>query len=839
MQTPSDPTQAAALSRAVVERPVRVVRHHIRIDFDNDWTFDNHYSDVSEIVQSDSITLDQAKLTTDVPEEINPFVGYSSNELTFTLQGTRSGDTLAVSEWISRFRTDGPFFDQRLEGRWVKYNVAEETDAGPVPTRRFTGIVRKIEINRATGTVKLTCNDALIYSTSTVILPHWAVDSSAGSTNWDARRPINSSWVFEEIMRQCNTPVGPPARSGCAFYASMDGSMLPSVGALDDFVFDVGGESHGLIPSSSLLMTQGRFGPTLAAAPAGAGAARFYSHNMCRADRALYVPADGTGDGPVNVGFTFWAYSDGTATRTIPAYNEIWYDGLWTGLSLTRARLTTDFFVQVGSNGQVWAKITDRLANPRWGWSAQPAGWHAYNVLAKFRNNSIQLELRVDGVLQGSASQGEGNQSQGYRYGVSSTPIGIPPRVQMVRYDLASHLQIYWGGAEVDWVDGQDYPTTQPDGLSWADWTGNLSELSFIPDTTYENAWALLQKLANSEFAMLRIDEWGRPRYRAAYDWHNTRDLDGVRTFTVDNIEDMVTAPTFDQFATRLEMPYVDRKAVISETWRPTSSLQMLMPPNAVTQHGPYNPPEPVIRGTTAGTMVSGWSDASWRGKSWPQNESYAAAVLAGNITVDATDRNHDGSSADALTIVPSFFWSTDKREVVIQAATTNWSATDPIGVYFGAQLVESGYSSTDPKPGILFSLKASVYSDLVENTHVEQNDDAVLLDGVVTLKLERDEWRQTVATAQALAPLLLDDVANPVPVVEGFAARLDQRLQIGDVIVLDPKDSYSSTVRAQIVGMSQQDAMMRLDLRLVATPSRWILGVAGSSELGVTTVLA
>lgn len=839
MQIPGDPTQAAALARAL-ERDVRVVRHHIRIDFDNDWTFDNPYSDVSEIVQNDSVSLDQARLTTDLPEEINPFVGYSSNELTFTLQGTRSGDTMPVSEWISRFRTDGPFYDQRLEGRWVKYNVVEETEVGPVPTRRFTGIVRKITIDRATGEVEIVCGDALIYSTSTVILPHWAVDTRAGSTNWDARRPINSSWVFEEIMRQCNTPIGPPARADAAFYASMDGSMLPSIGGLDDYVYDVTmGESHGLIPDSSQLMTQGRFGPTLAAAPPGSGAARFYNHNLCRASRALYVPANGTGDGPVNVGFTIWAYSDGGATRTIPAYNAIWYDGVWQGLSLTRGRLTTDCAVQVGSNGQVFAKLSDSVKNPRWSWPAQPAGWHAFNVLFKFRNNSISCELRVDGVLQGAATQGEGNQATGYVYGASATPIGIPPRVQMVRYDLASHLQIYWGGATTDWIDGQDYPTTQPDGLPWADWTGNLSELSFIPDVTYENAWALLQKLAASEFAMLRIDEYGRPRYRAAYDWHNTRDLDGVRTFTVDNIAAMATMPTFDQFATRIEMPYVDRHVTIGEAWQPSSSLQLLMPPNAVTQYGPFKPSETVVRGGSACTNVPGWSDATWRNRAWPKNESYLAGVRASSITVDAFDPNRDGSTADALTIQMSFFWSTDKRDLVVQGATTNWSSTDPIGAYVGAQVVETGYSSTDPKPGLLFSLKASVYSDAVENTHIEENPDAIALDGVVTLKLDADEWRQTIATVQALAPLLLDDVANPVPVIQGFSARLDQRLQIGDVIILDPKDSYSSVARAQIVGMSQQDAMMRLDLRLIATPSRWILGVAGSSELGVTTVLA
>lgn len=848
MQTTGNTALDTALADVIDSGRPRVVRHRVLIDWADDKQFAHPYSDVSELI--DDISLDQATLQTDLPDKVNKLTGFSSNELTVKLKGKREGDNLYVSEWLSRYRNDGPFFNSTVTGRWVKYSVVEETPAGDVEIRKFTGILRDVQISRKTGEATLVAGDALIYNTSTVILPHWAKDTQANSVNWTAQRPINTSWVFEEIMRQCGTPIGPAARPNCTFYMSMNGSMLPSIGTLKDYTYNVSGESHGLIPASFNLMTQGKFGPTLASAPTSpSGVSRYFSHNLCRASKPLYVPANGTSDGPVNVGFTVWAYSDGGATRTIPAYNAIWYDGVFVGLGITRGSLPTDSWVQIGSNGQVYVKISDIVKNPRWSWPAQPAGWHAYNVLFKYRNNAIQVELRVDGVLQGSATQGEGNQSTGYVYGANSTPVGIPPTVEVVRYDQASHLQLYWdGGGTIDYIPGQDTPPTTVDGLPWADWTGCLSELDYIPDVTYENAWSVLQQIAEGEFAMLRIDEWGRPQYRASFDWHNTRTYSGVRTISVDHIEDMTTLPTFDQFATRVEMKYLSRSVVTGEAWSPNSPFDLYMPRGAVTQKGPFNPSKIVVRGTTTGTNVPGWSRVNvsgggtkipdWRGKSWVQSESYAGGVRSDHLTVDAFDPNRDGSTLDADTLEPTFFWSDDKREVVIQAATTNWPAGDA-AVYYGAQVIEDDYgSATTPVPGILWSLKASVYSDEDESTYIEENPDAIAANGLVTLQLDKHDWRQGYATAAALAPLLLEDIANPVPLVKGLTIPMDQRLQHGDVVNLDPQDSFSSTVRAQVVGLRHDKFTTSVDLRLIATPSTWLLGVPGSSELSVTTTL-
>jgi len=865
VQTTGNATLDAALAEAIEDGAERTTRWHLRIDWDDNGSFDHEYSDVSELVSS--LSVDRARLQTDLPASVNKFTGFSSNELTVTLSGKRDGDDVPVSQWISRYYTASPFYGQNVTGRKVKLNVIEETSAGEVETRLFTGILRSVSIERASGAVKIVCGDALYWNTQTVILPHWAHDSRVQSTNWDPRRPINSGWVFEEVMRQCGTDVGPPARTDAALYCSFAGSMLPSVGNQADYVYAVSGEYHGLPYSDTQLMTSGKFGPTLAAA-SGSGVTRQYAHNIYRASKPLYVPANGTTNGPVNVGFTLWAYSDGTAAQTIPAANgtDIWYHGTWVGLSLTASQVPSiGAHIQVGKNGQPFARVVDNAKAPRWGWAAQPQGWHAYNFIFKFRNNSIDVECRVDGVLQ-TRTSGEGAQTTGYVYSPGGIPDGFPQRIQVYKYDPSSHLQVYWDGSgTVDWQPGQDYPKRTVDNLPWADWTGCLSELSYIPDTTYVNAWEILQKLAEAEFAFLRVNEYGQLAYKAAYDWHNTRTLAGVREITVEDIEGMSTEPTYDQFANRVEAPYDDVTCTVDEVWKPNSPYDLYMVKGQVTQQGPFKPSKPVIRGTSGGTNVAGWSTYNrqkvdsrgdtvtvqenypWRTAAWTENESYASGVWSTDVTTDMVDYNRDGYNYDQLVLTPTFFYSNDKREVVVQGAATNWSTRDdgrasPPAVYYGAQLVDTssgGAAGDNSVPGILFSLKGLTYGTEKESTYIGENADSIAAYGVKTLQLDKHVWRQGAATMAAIIPLLLEDVASPTPTIEGLRLPLDQRLVHGDVVELYPEDSYSGVVRGQIVGIQVDGFSMTLDIRLLATPAVWLLGVEGSSELDTTAVLS
>jgi len=100
----------------------------------------------------------------------------------------------------------------------------------------------------------------------------------------------------------------------------------------------------------------------------------------------------------------------------------------------------------------------------------------------------------------------------------------------------------------------------------------------------------------------------------------------------------------------------------------------------------------------------------------------------------------------------------------------------------------------------------------------------------------------QDLTAAQALAGGLLIDLYKPRPLWRNVQVVPDLSLQLADLVtVIDPVttkvDGTALIVGAHMTA-SGGDWSQTLDLRATGTPGSWILGVAGKSELGVTTYL-
>jgi len=865
MYVDPDPVLNQAIADEL-KKPVRVLVDLIYFDWDNDG-YQSEYSDMSAVLVS--ADLERSALQSDLPEQVNTIQGYSSAELQVTLRGNRDSSEPDVAQLLSRFNVSGPFFNRELTGTTVKFEKRIETPKGNVDIRQFTGQIRDIQITRSTGEVKIIATDIWQWATRTASFPFWAIDKST-SANGDLsptagiQRSINASWLLTEALRQAGTPVAPPERSDCFVSFSCVGSMLHSVGEPWHDPGSIDPSLHVMNWGNVNIMTGwGPWAPAMTPG-VGSGSSRTFFANQAYIDRTknngfFKVPRAGTSEAGKNLGVTFWAQSDGSASRGLPTGSPpYYYDGLLVALSLTSSIALPEIWVQHGKNGQIYVTILDwpggTMTPRQFGWAPKAAGWHHYDVNIRFRNNQITAVLTVDGVDQGAPTLGS-FPTVGYTYVANSYPTAIndlrsnPMQIRM--WDPAQFVQVYGGGTDSVYSPSQVEPVLTKDGLPWLVWEGCHAEMDFIPDTYEEYVWDILKNLTTGEFAGLYTNEYGQLTFYPHWKLRQTIPLNSSETYTVDDLEDLVTNPSLDQYRNTIAVTYTSRAVEIDDVWTNTDSLGLRVVDDGVSVlFDPIYLSGEVIKIVTLVRLLSGWNDATT--SEWYEDRTTRAfltmsgynGVSGGSSNIydglgsDGLDPLHDGSGSRGFsTANASIIPGPDGRSFQIRAtAPANSWAT---GVFFGAKAIQdSSGNQTVPSPA--FWVKGAKYGSQIENLWIETNDAEVLDKGRAVLKLEASVWRQTEQTAAAIAPQLLSDLTNPSPVISGLSIPSDPRLQITDVITLYPEGEYSNSgIQAQILGIRRPgDGNDELDLRITRAPSKWVLGASGASELGQTTVL-
>lgn len=842
-----DPLVNEALAEALAD-PYRVIRDKIVFDFNNDGLFDHEYSDLSEVlIDAD---LERSTLKTDMPDAINTIQGFSSAELNITLQGARNSDEQSIARVLSPYEIGLPFFNTKLNGVDVRYSQIVETRLGEVEIRRFTGVIRDIQFNRKAETVTMICSDALKWINAAATLQHWAVD------NWQVddwqlgnRRPINSAWVVGDLLRQAGTPIGPLERQDAIASVSGMGSLLYSVGrrrwhdALEP-------ERHLLPTDNMILWETGLYGPNLKAVT-GTGQARLKANNQFFTTKALYVPQNGSADGPINIGFNVWSKSAGApAARPhpngVPGTGNVYYlDGTAMWLGLTDDPAIQNIYINVAVNGQVYVTLYENFGvGTTWFWTfpPQPAGWHYYDVLFKFRNNNMTVELLVDGVTVTATSAA--NPGRGWNWTGNTDHIpsaGEYAPVTILAFDPSQHWQIYYGNANAAYapvfIPGQQHPPTTKDGLPWIVFGGCLAELSFLEEVWNESVWEVLQKVAAAEFAGLYTNEWGQlvwaPHAKLR---QNAQTIQPIE-YTVEDILDQIMNPSLDQYKNEIVIAYTDRNQVSEDVWSPDGWKEFLVPDDGVVRvFGPYLLDD-IVQLANQPALMPGWKNMTVRDiPYWKEYASRLSYIYANNLTIDGSDPNHDGATGDWVPVSTSLFLSQDQRSFTIQFYVPPDARVT--GIYFGALPVEdAGVNGQPPIPEIFFNVRAKKLGEKRVGYYTLRDEAEITAEGRYSLMLEEAPWRQTFATAAAIAPELMADTKEPTPIIRDLKIPRDPRLQITDTVTLVPGNGVSGDVIAQIVGLrdSARQAQTSIDVRIVRSVSSWILG---SSQLGINTVL-
>lgn len=850
-EVPNDPEMNEAL-RDAIKSSSREMYDVVYFDWDQDGTYDHEYTDLSSIVVD--ARLERATLTSDLPEAINTIQGYSSAELTLVLAGARNTGDLTAMQLFSPFYTRSPFRGTRLTGVEVTYWKEVVTALGVVRIPQFRGVIRSIQFDAVTEQVHITCSDAMNWIANSATLPHWAanrVDRGEKGGSGAAAMPINAQWVIGELLAAGGTPIGPAARPDAAFFTSGNGGFIPRVGTIARSrpPYAV----HGITP---LLGTdpweEGKYGLAYKGNYDSDGEYWGTDAQCWLRDAATSRVID-TSAGQ-RLAFSYWFKSRGTG-EVLP-FPDTYFgvmlphlEGIFLDVGLDASSERAHFSVNTTDSGQTFVYLGDGSwgGTPyEWKWTFPPLseGWHFIDANIRFLEGSVECTFHVDGVQVQPTSSETAN--------TGFIPYDRPDdRFQrnIVNMDLwgsAQHIQLY--NSEYGFDPRYMHPPTFSDGTPKTSISRSANSLYWLPDVDHANVWEMLGTVTSAEFGAVYTDELGTLNFRTH---EEIRPADGlnevVETYTVNDILSMMTNPSLDQYRNIITAPCIERWAVKDLIFQPATaddlpiltglSWQSHRRPVSEVIQAQSGPITPVYR--KSHPSYPSWDDdQALDNYAWNNSSIMTITMFA---LIDPTDSR---AWDDAYITVPNkafrHYLTDDGRYIDLWG---NISGGGGVGVWMGARAPEEADVSKMSNPqdlAINMRVHGMVYSEPNVVWRWADADEEIDEFGKFELRLETNDWRQHRIDVQNLLESLLLDTVTPAPIVENLAIPSDPRLQIRDIIELDPQNNFSSPVRAQVLGIrrASAEAVDYIDVRIIETPSTWVLGDPSLSLLGITTIL-
>lgn len=813
-------------------------------DWDRNGLFNHEYSDLSNAVVS--AELDRASLQTDLPESVNIVQGFSSAELSITLSGKRYSDEPSLASTLSPFNPEGPFFNDDLTGTPVRYSKQVFLANGEaVSIRQFTGVIRDVQFNIRNDTIDLLCTDIAPWSNNVMTLPHWAVDRFIRyEEEIGATRPINAAWVFNECMRQAGTDIGPPERDDCVFSASLVGSALPSIGTpqqLDVMYSD----AHKLpVPDETALWESGKFAPAMRRLDPGHSSSDIMT-NRFESSGPILVPAGANQfDGPFPMddrifGQAVWFESMGGPAEAVPGESDDYWkkEGFLAAIGWDSNTGLLNGYFQVLNTGQIcvtlFSDLFDSYSIYQWTYPPQPAGWRYFAAEIRLSNDSMTVKAWCDDVeLVPSTSA----TAPAFIYYTTPANFDDPRRYLFDRFHgfigsfgRAQYYQCYTAedttGTTWLYEPGQGNPPLTLDGKPHAIFAGCIAEMSYIPEVWNEPIWNVLQNLANGEFAAMLTNEYGQIYWKTHPSLRQETPTLASAEYTVDNLLDLALNPSLDQYKNSLVLGYTNGAQDAVDLWSPDNGSQFPTPDDGVWRISDWIRVDGMVMPDTTPELREGNSDFI----NTVYNRTYFSQVSGTWLNDSTRDMVNEGYS----------FWteleiSDDQRSFRVYSWVP--PQANITGAYVGGQMTDN----PSDIPGPRFIVRAKAYTGSTEHYYALDDAEEIAEHGRFSLILEPTEWRQTLATVFTLAPWLLEDVTVPVPVINNLKIPTDPRIQITDVIGLRATGPLDAYVIAQVVGIrrSAPESVDYLDVRILKTPSRWVLGTPSASELGLTTIL-
>jgi hypothetical protein len=884
---------------AAIKSELRTFRGILEFDWDRDGEFQHPLSDMSGSFIS---AKGDGSIRGDVPDEVNALSGYSSREVSVVMGGNHEGGQsmhVLFSPWV----TNSPLYGYEIIGTPVRYSRSVLTEEGTFVVRKFTGWVRELELSRTNDEVTLTLSDIADIQARLATLPLWACfDNEAASftppnPNRGWSRPISSTWVIEELLRQGGRPTGPVARPDAKWYCTNNGSFIPSIGTFND------GSAAGLFMHSISWQNNdpwidGMYGlaPRIVETGVGTEISTWGNYSVSTVSDPMRIPFSGDSGrswGVTNpdytVGIAGWYYDcDGVGTTSAASFGQV-YVGFQYGRGFpgeTAASFNASDYLNIYKESEAFGTgpgyglgltinhlgdITFHTGygagtNNVWKWrntTQRSQGWHYIDARMRFQENSVSLvEVRIDDAVVSmtninTSTGGLKRSSENFERYVDNLKRN---RVVMTANIPMQHFQVF-GARTADiepYSPAQKFPPLTADGLPKAIvHNSSLAELTHIPDVEARPVWDVLQEVTNGDFGTLSTDEFGvvhyMPHYTMRADWNSK--LDTATEITDEHLLGFVVNPTFDGVRNSITIEQTTRKAIQDIVWqaddpelyqisgykqwlgRPLEGDVIAVgsyrlpyitkPQDVVPPWSPYQNPMDSYKGT-AGSGFGSYNEATSREASPADINPLTGGVLAVRqanydqyFVTTRENRNHNEMFVDSR---PAFY----QRKFNLYA-----------DIYSGTPIRFAFRGGKEPALAVT-GLK---YGGSDRSIVTVKSTSSVNEIGLRELVLQSNEWRQTEATATAIATSVLNDTTVPVPAISGLEIPSDPRLQLLDVVRLSQDAGITGVIVGQIVGMAFDDSPASgykdmLDIRILETVGEWVLGDPDRSQLDTTTIL-
>jgi hypothetical protein len=743
MQAPDDLDLAAA-----VDAPERTPRVRLLADWDRDQSFDHPLTDLSGVV--DEVSIERA-LTGDLPAETTLIEGYTTAKLTARVSGQRPDDPRDIARMLSPIRADSPLLGKPSVDVPVRCDLGLTTPTGERLLRQFTGTIRRLDVTSATRTVELEALDPADKLRAAVTLPLYAERlSTYYSSTAGYHAYTNTQWLVDFCLRRNGIYFSPPPRPTAIWAMTGHGSLAPDIGGNTQ----VAAETFA-VPGAPLFV-DGRYGL------AANGSTDIYAEVTYNSAVGPYTILN-----PHTLEFLVKA----GGTNTFHARS--------TGSLLTvRSRFATgaghSVEIAINATGQLQCRvyITNSVQGSFTGPTITgPAAWHSVGLWlwASAQTRIITYAWQLDGVttpIQTSQANALVSFDTNPRAEIK-VATSLPVQCMQISKGPQSGPPPDWGAVHVSQADLDT-------GLNW---------MTGLPDVHNADSWDTIRQAVAAEYGLVGFNEFGRFFFRTRTSTPSTPDgtadtqstdtdaaePDAIgRTLTAAvSLADLRVSTSIDSVRNQITATITPRLESTSPVmvWQTTATDEYVIPANTTVRVKVTMP----HRAKTSYLFIPNTPAANWTD----------TAPVSGHCPVNAT------TGAAATNVTVALEHEDDEYSFFLRFINTN-----AFPVMFAA----------GTRPALRVAGIDSVEIPPIQ--HSRTNPTSAATWGSRVLALPDNPFRQRTDTAETVSALLLDDLADPVPVLDDIPVTGDPRTQLADLVTLHDPDGLGGPIQGSVIGI-------------------------------------
>ncbi|WP_206796616.1 hypothetical protein [Amycolatopsis sp. MtRt-6] len=683
------------------------------------------------------ITVER-QISGDLPEECTLIEGYTTATLSTTLAGQRPSDPRDIARMLSPYRTDATLTDQQLVDADITCDLGLLTATGRELLRQFTGSTRTLTLSSSNRAVEVSALDPAEKLRASITLPPVAQPEEEAYNS--------TEWPYQARINTQWVVDYVLRRNG--IYSSPP----PRTGCL----FAVTGHG-GLIADVAAEAALGFGQATDATAPAFIAG----PFGMLAANGAATLSASlsGLATGPFVPGttdmaylFEFWCKAGASNTFAQSRDGQILQIG-----SQYEKQTGVTYQVGISTAGQLWSKfysdtsLVTTINGPK---LTGGAAWHQVGVWVRYRPSAKTIETRwlLDGVV-GTVTTTTVTIASLTTKEVASVTVTTPVPVACLQISNAAQPPADWGAT---WTPQADIDV----GLNW---------MTGLPDIVNADSFDVLKQAVGAEFGVVSFSEDGRFRFlnretvRTLASRAPVADLAAAR-----ELEELTLSTSLDSVRNEITMSVTPRL----RPWLWTNVYEAATVDELATPTGTSTRVVTLQKRATVGTIVlSTMTAATYRDATYGYNDACRA---------------YRADTEDEIT-----------SNLTISGIAIGGDQVRLTFVNNSGGPIRYGLDSRTPA----FRLVGHPISNAPTQTYRATDATSISRYGRRTLAVPDNPFRQTLASAQAIASSLLADLAKPTTVLKDITVVGDPRLQLLDPVTVTDPAGLGGPITAVVIG--------------------------------------